>query len=307
MFKKELIKRAIGANGLTSAGAEGTAINPNIWDTRLREFEQANLVFTNLAEQFDLRGPGADLKVTIDDAPSAAAALVETDDVTVSTFSTRNITFTPTEQGAAYQLSDKEMRRAFFNVMERMTKKLGYSLALRKDSLGITEAKTNATHSVLANDVAAATDLASTDTLGYAEIIDAARKIENSHYRPVALVMNNYQKAQVLKLDKVNKANEFGTRDAVARGLIGELFGLELYATTQISNEASAESDTAKAIMLGESGTGEKAVGYAVKADPVVETEYHALGRYRDIVAVEEYDWAVLHPGAICTIQTYSA
>lgn len=307
MFKKELIKRAIDANGLTSAGAEGTAINPNIWDRRLREFEEANLVFTNLAEEFDLRGPGADLKVTIDDAPSAAAALVETDDVSITTFSTRNVTFTPSEYGGAYQVSDKEMRRAFFNVMDRMTRKLGYSMALKKDSVGIAAARTAAGTTILANNVAAATDLASTDTLGYEEIIDAARAIENNNYVPRDIVINNYQKAQLLKLDKVNKANEFGTRDAVARGLVGELFGLNIYATTQITNETSGATDTAKALVLGVSGTGERAMGYAVKHDPTVETEYHARGRYHDIVGVEEYDWQALHTGAIAIIQTYSA
>jgi len=307
MFKKELIKRAIDGNGLTSAGAEGTAINPNIWDLRLREYEEANLVFTQLAEEFDLRGPGADLKVTIDDAPSAAAALVETDDVSITTFSTRNVTFTPSEVGAAYQVSDKEMRRAFFNVMERMTKKLGYAMALKKDTDGITEGRTSAGSTILANNVSAATDLASTDTLGYEEIIDAARAIENNNYVPTDLVMNNYQKAQLLKLDKVNKANEFGSRDAVQRGLIGELFGINLYASTQISNETSGATDTAQALLLGRSGTGERALGYAVKHDPTVEVEYHARGRYHDIVGVEEYDWATLHGNAIAIIQTWSA
>lgn len=307
MFKKELIKRAIDANGLTSASAEGTAINPNIWDFRLREFERANLVFSNLAESFDLRGPGADLKVTIDDAPSAAAALVETDDVSISTFSTRNVTFDPSEYGAAYQVSDKEMRRSFFNVMERMSAKLGYSMALKKDSQGISVARTAAGVTVLANDVSAGTDLASTDTLGYEEIINAARGIENNNYRPTDLVVNNYQKAQLLKLDKVNKANEFGTRDAVANGLVGELFGIQIWTTTQISNESGAESDTAKALLVGRSGTGERALGLATKHDPTIEVEYHALGRYHDIVGVEEYDWKSLHDNAIATIQTYSA
>jgi hypothetical protein len=191
--------------------------------------------------------------------------------------------------------------------MDRMTKKIGYSLALARDADAISTARTAASNTVIANAVAAVSSLASTDTLGYEEVIEGARKIENYNYTPTDLVINNYQKAQLLSLDKVNKANEFGTRDAIAKGLVGELFGIKIYATTQIGNGSSSESLTAKAIMLGVTGSGEKAVGFAIKQDPMLKTDYDVLGRYHTLAAHEEYDFQALHPKAICTIATYSA
>ena len=304
MNKKEFIKNALDtSNAFISTDSEAVAVNPNIWDFRLREFEEQNLVFTPQTEQFDFRNAGVDYKVTIDEAPSAAAALVETTDVSISAFTTRNVTFTPTEYGAAYQITRKESVRSFFNVAERMVRKLGYSLALKKDTLAYETGRDGATSNVFVNGVSASTDLASTDTLNYSAITEGSRKIENLYYRPTKMFVNQYGKQQLLDLTTVHKANEFGTRDAIQRGLIGELFGLKIFQTTIIA----PASNVATALILGQSQTGEDAIGYAIKRDPMIEREYHALGRYWDIVAHEEYDFQVLHPGAICTIQHYSA
>ena len=89
----------------------------------------------------------------------------------------------------------------------------------------------------------------------------------------------------------------------IQKGLIGEIAGLDVYQTTQIA----VASSTAKAIILGENGSGEKSFGLAIKADPAIKTEYHALGRYTDVVADGEYDIKVLHSAGIVTLETYCA
>jgi hypothetical protein len=68
--------------------------------------------------------------------------------------------------------------------MERMTKKLGYALALKKDTVAVALARTAASGSnaLIANSVAALTAIASTDTLNYADIIKSARTLENGLY-----------------------------------------------------------------------------------------------------------------------------
>jgi len=306
MNKKEFILRALDtSNAFISTDSEATAVNPNIWDSRLRDYEEKNLIITPQAEQFDFRGPGVDYKVTIDEAPSAAAALTETVDIAISSFATRNVTFTPTEYGVGYQLTRKEAVRAFFNVAERMVKKLGYSLAQKKDALAVAAIVGGATHSVYSNGLSAASDIASTDTLAYDDITESIRKIENSLYTPNKMFVAYNQKEQLLNLQTVNRADEFGTRSAVAKGLIGELFGLSIFVSHSITEETAGSAPYHRAIVLGESGTGEQAFGYAIKRDPMIEKEYHARGRYWDIVSHEEYDFQVLHPGAMCLIYTY--
>jgi len=304
MNKKEFLIRALDtSNAFISTDSEAVAVNPNIWDFRLRDYEEKNLVVTPLAEQFDFRGAGVDYKVTIDDAPSSASGLTETVDVTISSFSTRNVTFTPTEYGAAYQITRKEAVRAFFNVAERMVKKLGYSMAQKKDSLAVSTIQDGAGNSVIVNSKSATTDLASTDTLDLASITKAIKLNEEDLYVDnFALLVNYSQKQSLLDITQLQKANEFGTRSAINSGVVGSLFGLNVV----VSHSIPTASNVAKAIVLGRSQTGESAFGYAIKRDPIIEREYHARGRFWDIVGHEEYDFKVLHPNAICTIASYA-
>lgn len=306
-MKKEFIQYAIDANALTSTSATGTALNPNIWDYRVRDYAEENLVMTQLSEVIDFRKPGVDLTVTFDVAPTAAAAVAETAAISISADSVRQVTFTPTEYGKGFAVTQKELNRSFADTMDRFSKKLGYSLARMKDDTAITAARAAATATVLPNGVTAATALASTDTMSYEVLIDACRTIEGHLYVPYAAVMNHYQKAQLLKLDKVNEANKFGTRDALQRGLVGELFGLQLYVSTNITNETSTATDTAKALVLGRHPTGEAPLAIGVKQDPKVAMDYDIKYRYHEIVAHEEYQWKAIHPGGIINVQTYSA
>lgn len=302
MNKREFIKRTAGvldANAVLASGS--SALNPNIWDTRIRDFEEKLLIITPLAEQFDFRGAGVDYKVTIDSRPSAAGALTETVDVSISTFSTRSVTFTPTEYGAAYQLTRKEAVRAFFNVAERMTRKLGYALAEKKDGLAVAILQSCATSTVMVNSKTQTSDLASTDTLNYETITRAALTVEDLYYMPDSLLINNKVKKSILDISGVTDVSKFGTRSAIEQGLLGELFGLKIY----VSPIIGTTSHVTKSIVMGRSRTGEAAFAYAIKRDPIIEREYHALGRYWDVVAHEEYDFQCLHPDAICLIASY--
>ena len=302
-MRKEFIKRALDANAFDAAGAEGTAVNPNIWDTRLRDYQSEALVVAPLAEQYDLTGPGADLKVTIDEKPSAAAAaLTEGNDVSVTAITTRPITFTPTQYAARYQVSQKEFVRAFFNTMENATKKLGYQLALAKDTLCITKLDA-AAGTTIAPTGGTIGSLTSSHTIGYDEIINAARAIKNNLYTPASLIVNHFQAADLLRLDKVNKANEFGSREGLQRGLIGSLFGVQIFETTQIG----VVGDEAEAYMIGQTPTGEKAFGVAVKESPTINQDYNVVNLSYDIVGHEDFDVQVLHPDAVCKIVTWSA
>jgi hypothetical protein len=99
-------------------------------------------------------------------------------------------------------------------------------------------------------------------------------------------------------------ASQFGTRQILDTGVIGQVFGMKVYVS---DNVTIATTNLSKAVVMGVSRTGERPFGYAIKRDPIIEREYHARGRYWDIVAHEEYDFATLHPDAICLIHCYSA
>jgi hypothetical protein len=302
MDKEGFIKRAIDSNAFVSTDQYATVVNPAIWDTNLRDYEEQNIIYTNHVTTFDFRSPGRDYTVTIDAAPTAAADVAETDAVAIQPITNRQVTFTPTERGSAMQTTRKELVRAFFPVMENMTKKLGYALALRKDALGVSTAQTGATTALVANDVAS-TDIAATDTIGLEDFTKANRVIKNYYYTPTKAFICNSQEEQVLNITQLQKANEFGSRDAINRGLVGQLFGIKIYVTDSIP----VSGNKAKMLVQGTSRTGEEAVGYAIKRDAMIERDYDPFFRKESLIAHEEYDFQVLHPDAIVTVESYAA
>jgi N4-gp56 family major capsid protein len=307
MYAREFLKRSLDtSNGFISSDSEATKVNPQIWERILRDYEEQKLVLTPLATPFDFRGAGSTYTVTVDEAPSAAAETAETTDVSISSVSFRQVTFNPVEQSKAFQVTRAQMARGFFNAMENFSKKLGYAMAMRKDNLCRDEIYDNAGNEVIVNGVSAASDIASSDTLNYDAILEALKDNEEDlYFNHKYLVVSPQQKQQLLALGTINKANEFGTRSAIQSGVIGELFGVQVVMASNITTATAGSATYGRAIVLSESASGEQAVGYAIKRDAMIETEYHARGRYWDIVGHEEYDFKMLHDDAACLILTY--
>ena len=306
MSSKEFLVRALAAydgNAFITSDTYATVVNPKIWDTQLRDFEEKSIIYAKVGcKSYDFRKPGRDLTITVDAAPTAAASLVETDSIAIQAITNRQVTYTPTEQGTGFEVSKSEMEDAFFATMENMSKKVGYALALRKDALGVAAAMDGATTKLVVNDVTSS-DIASSDTLGLADFTEAVRTIKNLYYMPSEAFICPSQEEQILNITQVQKANEFGSRDAIEKGLIGQLFGVKIYVTHSIP----VASNQAKMIVQGESGSGEKACGYAVKRDPTIETDYNPYMRKYAVLGSERYNFQVLHPNAIVTVESYAA
>ena len=304
--KKEFLIRSLESEAVTTAVGGSLNINPTIWERRLRDYQRQNLVFAELAELQDFRGPGAELKVTIDEAPDAANDLVETTDVSIEEFATRQVTHDPTEYGAAYQLTKKEARRSFFDIADRMVNKLGYATAIKKDKLAadvLYDAATETVYAGLADDRAAM--VTAETALDLKALLKARRAINKNLYVPRYFVGTWDQEADMLNITGIQSAADFGGSEAIRRGVVGQVFGVVLIAAD--SADASAEDGkVSRGLMLGTTKTGEKCFGYGVKSDLAIETQYHARGRYWDIVADEEYDFVAYHPKAIVVVESFN-
>ena len=300
----EVIDRAIDSNGWNSYSTSAGYVQPEQWNKNVRDHAYSQLVVAKMGEVFmDLtKDKGDTLNITIDSEPTSASALTESSDVTVDALTFTQVVFTPTEYGAAYQLSDKSVRRTFIDMMAHVTKRLGYRLAKKKEELVIKALQDGTGNSVVANGVASSA-IASSDTLDELDILNARAEIKKDKYVPTTLIISIGQERALLANSLFNNADKYGARDAVLGGFIGEAFGLKIY----WSDLVAASSSKSKAIMLGQNVNGEKAFGIAVIREPYIETQKFARGRYTDIVAVEDYQVKVLHANAICTIETYDA
>lgn len=306
MNRENFIKRAYDsydADAFVSTDAYATVVNPALWDTNLREYQKKNIVYTEVgATQYDFRKPGRSWTVTIDGAPTEAASVAETAGISIDPMTNRQVTFTPDEYGKGFEVSLNELEDAFFSVMENMTAKIGYALALKKDSVGVAAAIAGATTNYTVNSVVSSA-IAASDTLGLSDFTRAVRALKNLYYTPDVAFICPSQEEQILNISQVQKANEFGTRSAIENGLIGQLFGVKIYVTHSIP----VASNQAKMIVQGKTGSGEKAVGYAVKRDPTVVIEENKILRKYTVAGHERYDFQVLHPDAIVTVESYAA
>jgi hypothetical protein len=304
----ELIKKAFDGNAWVYADNEyGQAVAPAMYDEMIRDYQSKNLVIAPLAEQFDFTQPGRSLTVTIDVAPTAAALTAETDAAAVSAITNRQVTFIPKEYTKKFEASYWEMERGFLPFMQNATKKLGYSLALQKDSLARDALYNGCGHEIYSNNKVAPSDISSTDTFNLGAIVSARKLISKSLYNPTTLVIGKDQEADLLGITNIYKANEFGTRSAIEGGLIGNLLGFDIFTSDAIVAGTTGTYDgVVRAIALGKTGSGESAFGHAFTRLPIVESDKDISFRQVIVVASEAYDFKVLHEDAICVIGSYA-
>jgi len=301
MDMRDFIQKAYDASAFTTATTTAGYVNPIIWEKELLVHVKANLVMANLGKTYDMRGGdmGKQLNVTVGVEPTAAAAVAESVSVAVQAYEKTQVVFTPSERGTAYQLTNKQKDRTFIPLMQDMIAQLGYALAKRVDSDLVTLCQGSTTLQVVAGNVAESA-LAASNTIDYSSIVNARKKIMNEKLFPKYLVVNPSQYAHLLDLEQFKEVQKFG--DQVAKnGFIGMISGLEVFVTTQIP-EGSNKSN---ALVLAHDSMGVPAFGIAIKRDPYIETEYHALERYTDIVAVMDYDVQLLRAKGVCRITSY--
>lgn len=298
----KLIKRAFSSNAWTYVGnSYGQAVAPAMYDEQVLDYQKKNLIVANLARPIDFRRPGSSWTVTVDKAPTAASLVVETDAASVQQIQNRQVTFTPVEYAVEFQASYTEMEDGFLPFMENATEKLGYAMADKKDAVALANLYADATTTSFVNSKTASTDLASTDVIDGTSIVDARVVITQKYYKPADLLISPFQEGSLLKTENIYKANEFGTRSAIANGLIGNLYGFNIY----VSDNILPSSNVEYAVALGRSRTGEAAFAIATARDPRVEMDKDISFRQVKVVGSERYDIKAIHPDAIVAIGTY--
>lgn len=304
MDRLELIKNAIDSNGFQSTATAAGYINPEIWNRQLLRHVEDTIVVSRFAKVYDdiLGAPGDTLNVEVDAAPAAAAAVDESADVSIAAYSVTQVVFSPTEYAFAYALSDKQARRAFYDVASSMTAKIGYALALERDTLALSTLTNGAGNAINANGVITS-NIASTDTLDWDDIVNAKKEIMLDKLVPRVLIVSVTQLADLQKNAAFRDASQFGGRETILGGELKVVGGLTVVWSTLVTNGSNKE----KAIMLGYDLSGEAPFGVCRKALPTVRSQRFELGRYTNFVGAEEYQFKVLRANGICTIQTYIA
>lgn len=307
MDTKEFIKRALDNGTVKLTGTGNIAnTNPTIWDKDVSKYAEANLVMANLSKKYDFRGVGGDYVVSIDAAPSAAAAVAEDTEIPITGMAFTQVTFVPSEVGARFQVTDKEKRRSLVAIMENATMKLGYmyAQAIDADVLSTVRADTTNALGVNGHD---ATTLVTADTLGLSAFTQARRVFNEVDYIGYAAVLGPAGVEQIENLALFHSAEQYGSSAILKKGLVGNIMGFEIYETSKIKPVAGTNVDYETVVFLAKTNiSGEEPMGLCIKADPSIEYERQATKRLTDLVAVGEFDVKVLHGEGIVTMKHYS-
>jgi N4-gp56 family major capsid protein len=295
-----LIKRAYDGNAFTTAQTAAGYVNPEYWDKALMDHVRTNMVTLQFGvDKSAMMGDGDTYNFTVLAEPAAASAVAESTAVSVVAFSPTQVILSPSEHGIAYQITDKEARRAFFDVMSQLIKDIGYGLALRADALVVSQLQASAGNAVVANSVASSA-VASSDTIDHVDLLNAIEQNEVDKWNQHTALIVNPQQARDLYADSnFLTADKFGAQATVYNGLAGSLMGVPVFKTTAIA----VASSKSKAVLV----SSRDSFLYGFKATGGVRTEYHALERYTDLVGVIDFDVKVARPNAICTIESWTA
>jgi len=304
---KQAITEALDANAFDTQEAAADLVNPELWDRRLRAYTEDATPLQEEAEIEDglLDQAGDTYNVQIDVEPSPASQTDESDAASIQALDYNQVTYNPTEYTVGFQVSDKEARRAFFDVMDNVSKKIGYAFITNREDNAISTAESGASHTVYPGTAAADSDLASGDTMDYETVVDAVRVLKEDNFEANKIFVTPKQFADLSKDQQFSFVDHAGTDETLRTGRVGRIYGCEVFESNRLTVDTSNTPDIHVAIMTGRTNmTGERSFGICRKHLPEVRTEYHALDRKTDIVGAEEWDMQVLREDGLATIRT---
>lgn len=299
MTQEYLIKKALETNSFQTTATSAGYINPEVWSKVLEDHAKANLVVAPLGVYDDsLLNNGGDILHKTIRGEITADDLTESTAITPSAMSYTQVNVTPSEVGAAVAVTRKELKRAFFNVMQDKMEELGYGLAKKKDAKVIAALVAGAGNTVVANDVSVAS-IDTSDTIDTDDIAEARGKLRRNDFGAKYLVIHPDCEKSLLKLSDFIDASVYGGREAVLNGEIGKYLGMKVLVTSQIPRN-STTTTARDNLMLDE-----RAFIVAQKMLPTFDSDYKVLEREYILAAVEDYGVAVLQANKVVVLTAY--
>ena len=308
---RNFLFRQFDANASLSPDFDGLGMQPSDWERRAREFQRENLVVTQRAEQFPLT-QSKDYTVTIETEPEPFKETAETDPAHVQKYGSRQVTFEPTEFTEGFETSWTNIVRTFISEMDRFTQRLGYASAVAKDREAVQAIYDNAdVETIYAGGKANRADLVAGDILTVQLLREVKRKTLRNRYRQRDFIISPEAEEQLLGDTNVSFADRYGGTESIRNGEIGQLAGFNIVVahSVQLADGGANEDEegmVSKNIAMGETGTGEAALGHGIIRQLMIETDYDPKYRMFGIYGHEEYDFKVLHSDAIFVVETYN-
>lgn len=175
------------------------------------------------------------------------------------------------------------------------------------DALTYVEAKANSTTFIsgawnVTQATAEQSNICSSDVIDLSVIVEASEVIMNERgFTGDVLFIHPRQKASLLRDDNFIDAAKNGSTGARQKGVIGEIFGLEVVTTRRVPTITISGSGTGyQAILMDKSA----ATVLAIKRPVTIETEYKPAERKHYIYFTQMYKAVRVNNGAVVLINT---
>ena len=203
---------------------------------------------------------------------------------------------------APLSVTRQVIEQVTFNVIDVLTDLLSQAVANKedKDILAALNAASGIAGTVCGGGKAAENEVAAGDVFDTDILADAITAMRNNNRDARFLVIHPAQENALLKSDRFVNAAQYGGREVIMNGEIGQYLGIRVLKTTQVPTGTGAGGITTyHAFLLGERAWVEE-----VKRDPDVESKYEAGERKTYMYGTMEYGLGVLNAKGIVKIIT---
>ena len=203
---------------------------------------------------------------------------------------------------AGISVTRQTIEQVTFNVIDELTNLLSEAVANKEDAdlLAALNAASGIAGTLYGGDAASEVTVDSTDVFSTDKLADAITVMRAQKKEPRYLVISPVQEGPLLKSDKFVNAAEYGGREVILNGEIGQYLGIKVLKTTQVPTGTGAGAITTyHGFLLSERVWVEE-----VKRDPEVETKYEPGERKTYLYGTMEYGLGVLNAKGIVKIIT---
>ena len=270
---------------LISRSSEDETIEDKIYDV-LVSATRANLVATNLlAIRVGKEGvPGDSLKINLADKDAmlvheiAEGAEVPLDYGTISDF-----TITPKKYGLRPLITKEMMEDGKWDLIQYNLQEAGYQMAKKLDSLLLAQ--------IEAGDSAASNTVSGGSAITTANINTGIYNLESGDYKATDFVVSPAIAMDIRNIDTFVEADKAGITNP-SKGLIGQIFGMTVWQSTQVTANYAYVIDRNHALVL-------------VEKRPITIEKYDDVTRdLSGVVVTARWGVRYLRSAACCVITT---
>jgi len=203
---------------------------------------------------------------------------------------------------AAISVTRQVVEQITFNVVDVLTDLLSEGVANKedKDVLAALNAATGIAGTLYGGGKSAEGDLVAADVLNTDLIADGVTAMRKEKREPRYVIIHPAQENALLKSDKFINAAQYGGREVILNGEIGQWLGIRVLKTTQVPTGTGAGGITTYHAFL----ISERVWVEEVKRDPEVEPKYEPGERKTYMYGTMEYGLGVLNAKGIVKIIT---